>query len=82
MSSASYYFEVAEGLRQRLAADDKEPREWSDADKLRVLAALFDDADIRHGKTGHEVQDDLRRMADLLERRPWMRRVRLRVYPR
>lgn len=39
----------------------------SDATKLRLLADWFDQQDAIHGVTEHEVQDDLRRIADELD---------------
>lgn len=63
----AYYQDVVADLRETLA-EDGEPSNWSDADKLRMLAALFDEADMARGVLDqHEVQEDLRRMADLLE---------------
>src|SRR3990167_11433763 len=38
----------------------------TDGEKLRTLALWHDLRDARHGNTEHEVQDDLRRIADLL----------------
>ena len=65
--SLGYYQDVIDKLRERLA-ENNEPSDWSDSDKLRMLAALFDEADIGRGVTDqHEVQDDLRRMADKLD---------------
>lgn len=63
----AYYQDVVDHLREKLAEKD-DPSDWSDGDKLRLVAALFDDADIARGVTDqHEVQDDLRRIADFLD---------------
>ncbi len=63
----AYYEEVVDEMR-RLMAENPEPSEWSDADKLRMLAGLFDQADIMRGVLDqHEFQDDLRRIADKLD---------------
>lgn len=63
----AYYQDVVDDLRAALAKDH-EPSGWSDSDKLRMLAAFFDEADIVRGVTDQrEVQEDLRRMANLLE---------------
>lgn len=40
----------------------------TDAEKLRALATWHDLQDAKSGEQGREVQDDLRRIADLLER--------------
>ena len=54
----AYYERVVDKMRQAL----------SDGDRLRVLAVLFDDADIKRGVLDrHEVQDDLRRIAVKLD---------------
>lgn len=42
----------------------------SDADKLRTLAAMLDVADAAAGVPDHEMQDDLRRIADVVEAVP------------
>lgn len=42
----------------------------SDADKLRTLATMLDVADAAAGVTDHEMQDDLRRIADVVEAGP------------
>ncbi len=39
----------------------------TDAEKLRALADWFDVRDAKEGRTGTEVQDDLRRIAMALE---------------
>ena len=39
----------------------------SDSKKLRTLAKWFDIDDAKKGNKGHEVQDDLKRIADKLE---------------
>ncbi len=63
----AYYQDVVDNLREVLAQND-DPSTWSDGDKLRMIAALFDDADVARGVTDqHDVQDDLRRMADVLD---------------
>ena len=64
----AYYERVVDKMRQALIANEAEPSQWSDGDKLRVLAVLFDDADIKRGVLDrHEVQDDLRRIAVKLD---------------
>ena len=66
----AYYQEIVDHLRARLK-EGGDPSDWSDGDKLRLIAALFDEADIMRGVIDqHELQDDLRRMADKLEVRP------------
>lgn len=67
MAEPEYYEQVVDDLREALATDLREPREWSDGEKLRLLAAMFDRADMDRGKTDREVQTDLRRMADRLD---------------
>ncbi len=68
MTDIVYYQDVVSKMRQRLAEDDDKPTDWSDADKLRLLALLFDEADVMRGELDkHEVQDDLRRIANLLD---------------
>lgn len=62
-----YYGNIADQLRRKLASDPREPSEWSDGDKLRLLAGLFDEADIAKGNAERDVQNDLRRMADRLD---------------
>ncbi len=63
----AYYEGVVDEMR-RLMAENPEPSEWSDADKLRMIAALFDEADLMRGVLDqHQVQDDLRRIADSIE---------------
>ena len=58
---------VLDEIRKALARDG-EPSEWSDGDKLRLFAALLDEADLARGVDNmHEVQDDLRRMAGRLD---------------
>ncbi len=39
----------------------------TDGDKLRALADWFDVDDRKKGRTGTEVQDDLRRIADIVD---------------
>jgi hypothetical protein len=64
---AAYYQEVVDHLRARLE-ERNDPSDWSDSVKVRMIAALFDEADISRGVTDqHEVQEDLRRMADRLD---------------
>ncbi len=68
MTDILYYQDVVSKMRQRLKEDDRKPTDWSDADKLRLLALLFDEADVMRGELDkHEVQDDLRRIANLLD---------------
>jgi hypothetical protein len=68
MTDVGYYEGVIVAMQQRLAEDDLKPTDWSDSDKLRLLALLFDEADIMRGVLNrHEVQDDLRRIADFLD---------------
>ncbi|KKM27438.1 hypothetical protein LCGC14_1574780 [marine sediment metagenome] len=63
----AYYQGVVDDLRQTLA-QDSDPSDWTDGDKLRMIAALFDEADMARGVLDqHEVQEDLRRMAALLD---------------
>jgi hypothetical protein len=62
-----YYGHIADQLRRKLANDPRDPGEWSDGDKLRLLAGLFDEADIAKGSKERDVQTDLRRMADRLD---------------
>ena len=63
----AYYEGVADEMR-RLLDENPEPSEWSDAAKLRLLAGLFDQADLMRGVLDqHQVQDDLRRIADKLD---------------
>ena len=63
----AYYQDVIDHLREKLDEKD-DPSDWSDSDKLRLIAALFDEADLVRGVTDqHEVQEDLRRIADLID---------------
>ncbi len=63
----AYYQGVLDDLKEALAKNS-DPSDWSDGDKLRMLAAFFDEADMARGVTDqHEVQEDLRRMADKLD---------------
>lgn len=41
--------------------------DYSDADKLRMLADWFDHKDDEAGVTGSEVQSDLRRIAEAID---------------
>lgn len=61
-----YYGHIAQRMRQVMANDPREPKDWDDSDKLELLAALFDEADLAKGVDNREVQDDLRRIADEL----------------
>lgn len=68
MTDIAYYERVLDKMREALLANEGEPTQWSDGDKLRVLAILFDDADVMRGVLDrHEVQEDLRRIADKLD---------------
>ncbi len=68
MTDIAYYERVLDKMREALLANEGEPTQWSDGDKLRVLAILFDEADVMRGELDkHEVQDDLRRIADKLD---------------
>ena len=40
----------------------------SDSDKLRIVADYFDKRDESEGNTCHDVQNDLRRIADKLDK--------------
>ena len=68
MTDSAYYAGVVDKMREALLANQDETTQWSDGDKLRVLAILFDDADVMRGFLNRrEVQDDLRRIADFLD---------------
>jgi hypothetical protein len=62
-----YYGHIADQMRATLTNDPREPEEWSDGDKLRLLAGLFDQADLLKGNPARDVQNDLRRIAERLD---------------
>jgi hypothetical protein len=43
------------------------PEDWSDGEKLRLLADVLDIQDRENGESVHTVQDDLRRIAKRID---------------
>ncbi len=58
----------ADRIRELLDRNPDDPKWWSDADKLRLLALTLEKRDFEKGIYDHnEVQIDLRRIANRLE---------------
>lgn len=69
---ANYYAEVLDQMRTIVATNKQDVgKTWSDSDKLRYLALCLDNGDLSRGVTDqHDIQNDLRRIADKLEATP------------